>query len=100
MVHQMARERAQDQIARFSLMAELHTDQQLWQMLAPTHSHIVDASIALLEALGSNSPVNQAHDLLTLIEGLLFDHIIGTAQSDPQRTFTTYFDGVAAHRAR
>jgi len=76
-------------------MTELHNDPQLHEMLAPTHRHIVKAIAELLKALGAASPNKQAHDLVVLIDGLLFDHIIGSARSDPERTFTTYFEGIA-----
>lgn len=77
----LIRERGADIAARYALLTEVarHPD-QLRALRDCLFS--VSAAQALMSALGSSAPSRDAADLLSLCEGLVFDHITGRRSSD------------------
>ncbi|MFD3707349.1 TetR/AcrR family transcriptional regulator [Nocardia sp. NPDC058658] len=68
--------RRNDLIARHALIIEVLSDQELHARLAGSLFSL-DRATGLFEALGADEPRESAHDLLALLEGLVFDRFAG-----------------------
>ncbi|MFE1596416.1 TetR/AcrR family transcriptional regulator [Nocardia sp. NPDC058705] len=68
--------RRNDLIARHALIIEVLSDPELHARLAGSLFSL-DRATGLFEALGAADPRESAHDLLALLEGLVFDRFAG-----------------------
>jgi len=70
-------DRRRDVLARYSLVVEAVEDEEL-RVAVGSCLFSVDAAVALMSALGASDPRPAAHDLISLLEGLLFDLTYGS----------------------
>ncbi|MEU6564514.1 TetR/AcrR family transcriptional regulator [Nocardia nova] len=70
-------ERRRDALARYALAADTAGDEELRRALAGCLFSL-PAAEELLSALGAGDPGGAARDLISLLEGLLFDRLLGT----------------------
>ncbi|MGN6332391.1 MAG: TetR/AcrR family transcriptional regulator [Motilibacteraceae bacterium] len=85
-VDQMLTEHRHDIAARYALALEVRDDDELRARLAAA-TFSVPAAEGLMRALRVREPVGAAADLVSLLEGLLLDHVLGrrAATSSRQR---------------
>lgn len=77
----LIRRRSADILARYALLTEVaHQPDQLRALRDCLFS--ATAAQALMSALGSSAPPRDAADLLSLCEGLIFDHVTGRRSPD------------------
>lgn len=70
-------DRRRDVLARCALAVDAAGDEELRRALAGC-LFSVDRATGLMEALGASDPVAAAHDLISLLEGLVFDAVYGS----------------------
>lgn len=75
--------RRRDALARYALATDAADDPALAAALA-TCLFSKPAAVALCAALGTVEPEQAAADLLTLLEGMVFDHLAGPASLVPR----------------
>ncbi|MDF0530566.1 TetR family transcriptional regulator [Tsukamurella sp. 8F] len=73
----LAGSRRRDALARYALAPDAVSDPALHAALA-TCLFSLPSATGLLEGLGASAPERAAADLLSLLEGLLFDRLYGT----------------------
>lgn len=85
--------RRDEALARYCLLLEAAGDDELTELLV---SCLFSRKLAaeLLAQLGANEPHDAADDLVALLEGLLFDSVVGARSRDPQD------EAALAHRLR
>ncbi|MEV0945632.1 TetR family transcriptional regulator [Rhodococcus sp. NPDC049939] len=69
-------DRRRDVLARYALMADAAGDDELREGLASCLFSF-PAATALMDSLGASDPASAARDLITLLEGLVFDFAFG-----------------------
>ncbi|MBM9839161.1 TetR family transcriptional regulator [Rhodococcus hoagii] len=69
--------RRRDVLARYALAVDAADDEELRPALAGC-LFSVEKATGLLEALGASDPDSAAHDLISLLEGLVFDSVYGS----------------------
>lgn len=69
--------RRRDVLARYALAVDAADDEELRPALAGCLVSVEKAT-GLLEALGASDPDSAAHDLISLLEGLVFDSVYGS----------------------
>ena len=69
-------DRRRDAVARYALAADAAADDELRLALASCLFSAKEAA-ALMRALGASSPESAAYDMISLLEGLLFDAVYG-----------------------
>ncbi|MBM4633967.1 TetR family transcriptional regulator [Rhodococcus hoagii] len=69
--------RRRDVLARYALAVDAADDEELRPALAGC-LFSVEKATGLLEALGASDPDSAAHDLISLLEGLVFDSMYGS----------------------
>ncbi|NKS17584.1 TetR family transcriptional regulator [Rhodococcus hoagii] len=69
--------RRRDVLARYALAVDAADDEELRPALAGC-LFSVEKATGLLEALGASDPASAAHDLISLLEGLVFDSVYGS----------------------
>ncbi|NKS80315.1 TetR/AcrR family transcriptional regulator [Prescottella equi] len=69
--------RRRDVLARYALAVDAADDEELRPALAGCLFSVKKAT-GLLEALGASDPDSAAHDLISLLEGLVFDSVYGS----------------------
>ncbi len=69
-------DRRRDALARYALAADTAGNEELRRALAVCLFSL-PAAETLLESLGASDPHQAAHDLISLLEGLLFDRLYG-----------------------
>ncbi|WP_145273866.1 TetR/AcrR family transcriptional regulator [Prescottella equi] len=69
--------RRRDVLARYALAVDAADDEELRPALAGC-LFSVEKATGLLEALGASDPDSAAHDLISLVEGLVFDSVYGS----------------------
>ncbi|ORL83300.1 TetR/AcrR family transcriptional regulator [Prescottella equi] len=69
--------RRRDVLARYALAVDAADDEELRPALAGCLFSVGKAT-GLLEALGASDPDSAAHDLISLLEGLVFDSVYGS----------------------
>lgn len=70
-------DRRRDVLARYALAVDAAGDEELRRALAGS-LFSVDRATGLVESLGASDPVAAAHDLISLLEGLVFDAVYGS----------------------
>ncbi|CAM2771199.1 TetR/AcrR family transcriptional regulator [Prescottella defluvii] len=70
-------DRRRDVLARCALAVDAAGDEELRSALAGC-LFSVDRATALMDALGATDPRSAAHDLISLLEGLVFDAVYGS----------------------
>lgn len=93
-------------VARYALALEVRGDDELRAALAAA-TFSVPAAEGLMRALGVEDAAGAAADLVSLLEGLLLDHVLGRrAPASPprrlaglRRSVLRFLDGVSAGRA-
>lgn len=91
-VDRLLADRRRDVLARYALAADAAQDDALREGLARCLFSLPEAE-GLMSALGADDPTAAAHDLLSLLEGLVFDRVYGT------RSLRRIVAGSAASRA-
>lgn len=69
--------RRRDVLARYALAVDAFADEELRSALAGC-LFSVERATELMEALGASGPRAAAHDLISLLEGLVFDSVYGS----------------------
>ena len=71
-----------DIVARYALALEVQKDDELSRLLA-TATFSQPAAEGLMRALAVTEPADAAADLISLLEGLLLDHVLGRRRPKP-----------------
>lgn len=86
-------DRRRDVLARYALVTDAAGDDELRVALASCLFSI-PAATELMSVLGASDPVVAAHDLVSLLEGLVFDFTFGTRSLDGNTSGTDRSDEV------
>ncbi|WP_432563011.1 TetR/AcrR family transcriptional regulator [Kineococcus sp. SYSU DK003] len=95
--------RPDDHLARFALAIDLVNDPELHPLIthhSPVRQQALAAARSLLTQLGARDPAGCAPALVAVVDGLLFDHLIGSGSSDTawrtaQTTLTAFVAGLS-----
>jgi DNA-binding transcriptional regulator YbjK len=88
-----------DIVARYALALEVRTDPELSEILASA-TFSQPAAERLMRALNIEEPAAAAVDLISLLEGLLVDHVIGRRQASTPTTRHTALQRAIHHFLR
>ncbi len=93
----MVRSRPDDHAARFALLTELRGDPELRALLSdrsPIRHRLLAAANALLVRLGVDDAAAHAPNLVVVLDGIVFDHVVGGGRSDPITMIEAYLLGL------
>ncbi|MFD6675824.1 TetR/AcrR family transcriptional regulator [Rhodococcus zopfii] len=82
-------DRRRDVLARYALVVDASADDELRAGLASCLFSL-PAATALMEELGASEPLDAARDLISLLEGMVFDFASGTRALVPGGSFTDH----------
>ncbi len=80
LIERFVQTRPLDHVARFALLAELRSDPQLHAILShasPVRARLLASADGLLRLLGVEDAGAHAPDLVGLVDGILFDRLVG-----------------------
>ncbi|MGV9748386.1 hypothetical protein ACWDTG_26335 [Rhodococcus zopfii] len=82
-------DRRRDVLARYALVVDAAADDELRAGLASCLFSL-PAATALMEELGASEPLDAARDLISLLEGMVFDFVFGTGALIPGASFADH----------
>ncbi|PJJ72966.1 DNA-binding transcriptional regulator YbjK [Diaminobutyricimonas aerilata] len=96
--------RSDDQLARFALAVDLHSDRELHRFItnsSPIREQMLAGARAVVSAAGAPDVDEAARGLLVVVDGLLFDRLAGSGvdsghRADPATVIAAYLRGLPA----
>ncbi|MBX3093245.1 MAG: TetR family transcriptional regulator [Cryobacterium sp.] len=93
--------RSPDHLARFALLLELRDDDELHALLSrssPIRSQLLQGAGLVLDRLDVERPEAHAPDLVAVLDGLLFDRVVGSSAADAEETLRAFLTGLPRRR--